>query len=143
MGKYPRISLLRLPLLLSLRLLLPLPFWLSSRRDLLLLLTLHVLLSATRKQTSSRPKQRTASPSVAQWRDPCISPLLLPSHLLLPLPLLLGRPRLVAQGFGLGSPWHLEPQRKRAGSPMLQLWVSPGVCSLSGSALCPSSNRQL
>jgi hypothetical protein len=35
-------------------------------------------------------------------------------HLLLLLPSLLGRPRLVAQGFSLGSPWHLRPQQKRA-----------------------------
>src|SRR6202023_3340623 len=32
----------------------------------------------TQRSTSSRPKRRTASSSVAQWRDPCISSLPLP-----------------------------------------------------------------
>ena len=32
----------------------------------------------TKRKTSSRPKQRTAPPSAAQWRDPCICLLLTP-----------------------------------------------------------------
>jgi hypothetical protein len=35
-------------------------------------------LPPTPKESSSRPKQWTVSPSIAQWRDPRISPLLLP-----------------------------------------------------------------
>ena len=65
---------LSLPLPLSLLLLLSLPLLLSLSLSLLLSLPVDPP-SPSPKKPSSRPKQQTVPPSVAQWRDPRISPL--------------------------------------------------------------------